>query len=133
MIVARHRLAQVQKEIGAEKRLITGLQGLGERLATVQFSDNEFLKRCDGFLGHGLTRGKLDETTQQPFGFCLRIIRFHLNAKAIKQHPMRSGRPRYWREGTFHHEPPKSDARLPAFREGWVTVVPRFPLCVDLW
>ena len=62
MIVARHRLAQVQKKIGAEKRLITGLQGLGERLAAVQFSENKFLEWCDALLWHGLTRGKLDET-----------------------------------------------------------------------
>ena len=133
MIVARHRLAQVQKKIGAEKRLITGLQGLGERLAAVQFSDNKFLEWCDGVLRHGLTRCKLDETTQKPFGFCLRIIRFHFNTKAIKQHPMRGGRPRCWREGTFNLKPPESDARLPAFRERRVTVVPCFPLCVDLW
>ena len=60
-MVGRARLAQIEKDVGAQKGLIARQHRLRERLLPLESRQNQLLKLLHGLFRHGATRGQFHE------------------------------------------------------------------------
>ena len=122
MIVGLHGFAHVDEVAGGEEGFVACEHGLIEWRVFGELRLDEGVEHLQIFLGHRLACGEFDEAAQQALGLLLRLLRFHLHAKIIKQYTMRRRRPGLRLNRSLDFKPLHGDARLTSFREGWIAV-----------